>query len=71
MHFAYTAPDFYKNVENYVKVKLESLQFGSFKLYGRNINTGFHTFHRVFNTERLFHFTSSIIHVKSFFAYHD
>ena len=28
MHFAYTEPVFFKNVENYVKVKLESLRLG-------------------------------------------
>ena len=68
MHFAYTAPDLYENVENYVKVKLESLRFGSFELYKGNINTGFHTFHRVFNTEKLFYFTSSVIHVEKLFC---
>ena len=52
MHFVYTEPVFFKDVENYVKVKLKSLHLRRYNSQFRIIKTSFHTFHRVFNTEK-------------------
>ena len=62
MHFVYTEPVFFKDVENYVKVKLKSLHLRRYNSQFRIIKTSFHTFHRVFNSRcgEIFHITARI-----------
>lgn len=68
MHFVYTEPDFFKNVENSVKVKLKSLHLGRHNSQFRTIKTSFHTFHRVFNTEKFFYFTGLFMQEEMIFV---
>jgi len=68
MHFVYTEPVFFKDVENYVKVKLKSLHLRRYNSQFRIIKTSFHTFHRVFNTEKFFCFTGLFMQEEAIFA---
>jgi len=68
MHFVYTEPVFFKDVENYVKVKLKPLHLRRYNSQFRIIKTSFHTFHRVFNTEKFFYFTGLFMQEEAIFA---
>ncbi len=59
---------FFKDVENYVKVKLKSLHLRRYNSQFRIIKTSFHTFHRVFNTEKFFYFTGLFMQEEAIFA---